>query len=595
LPCYPPPRPDLRHQQDQPPFQGAPGLTATAAPGHDLNRAQSSGIAALLRDYRGFAGAQLWLSLALMMFGSLAEGFGLLMIVPLATIAIRGGDPGLLRFAPWARTWTSDQWFIAALGLFIGAMAARSLLLFARDVLLARLTAGYESNLRLRAAATLASLGWPFASRIGQAGMQSLLLTDVPRAAQAVGSVQQMAVGATMLAVQLALTFLLSPALTLAAVVFLAAGFGLVVRVAARGIRSGLAITDAMEGSAGSGFRLHAGLKAALAQGTVAAFIDEYRSTLTCTVQQFTRYAWDYSASRQAAAFGAALVAAVLLWVGVRLLALPFPVLVASLILFARMSAPAQLLQNNALQAAAYAPAFAAIERRLGKLDRGVAARTSTEPLDWSLFEVDSVTFHHPSGAGLGPTSLALKCGQWVALSGPSGAGKTTLVDLVAGLLSPQSGTIVIDGRPLDGDTLERWRAAIAYVGQDGNVFSDSIRGNLLAEGANADEQTLWSALHTVGLIDRVRSFARGLDESVGDRGSQLSGGERQRLVLARALLRDPSLLILDEATAALDSDGEAQLIDRLKAIEPRPAAILVAHRESSLSHCDTVLSLGKG
>src|SRR5206468_9681750 len=135
------------------------------------------------------------------------------------------------------------------------------------------------SDLRVRAAATLASRGWPFASRIGQAGMQSLLLNDVPRAAEAAGYVQQVAVGATMLLVQLAITFALSVELTLVAVAFIGAGSLISLRFTRRGVRSGLAIVDAMEHSAGSGFRLHAGLKAALAQGTTPAFLAEYSAS----------------------------------------------------------------------------------------------------------------------------------------------------------------------------------------------------------------------------------------------------------------------------------------------------------------------------
>jgi ATP-binding cassette subfamily C protein len=154
---------------------------------------------------------------------------------------------------------------------------------------------------------------------------------------------------------------------------------------------------------------------------------------------------------------------------------------------------------------------------------------------------------------------------------------------------------MTIDGRPCTGKTLEEWRTAIAYVGQEGSVFNDTIRGNLLAEGANADEVDLWQALEIVGLGQRVRAFAAGLNESVGDRGSQLSGGERQRLVIARALLRKPSLLILDEATAALDAASEADVLARLRTITPRPAVLLVAHRESTLAHCDSVVSIQHG
>jgi len=142
---------------------------------------------------------------------------------------------------------------------------------------------------------------------------------------------------------------------------------------------------------------------------------------------------------------------------------------------------------------------------------------------------------------------------------------------------------------------LERWRAGLVYVGQEASVFDNRVRANLLAEGAEASDDLLWQALAIVGLAERVRTMPAGLDEQVGDRGSQLSGGERQRLVLARALLRRPSLLILDEATAALDADSEATLIDRLKAQVPRAAAIVVAHRESTLRHCDSVITIQHG
>ena len=525
-----------------------------------------------------------------MVLGALAEGFGLLTIVPLLSVATGVGELRLIRLAPWANAMSVDQRFLMILALFVLAMAARSALLFARDVLLARLSAGYEASLRLRAAGTLASRGWPFVSMIGQGGMQSLLLNDVPRASQAVHSVQDMAAGASLLIVGIAISLLLSPMLTLVALAFLAAASLFSLRLARRGVRSGFAISETMEASAGSGHRLHALLKTALAQGTVPAFLEEYRSSLERAARQSTQLLEHYSSARHWTAAGAALAAAILLLVGVRLLGLSFPVLITSLVLFARMSAPAQLLQNSALQAAACAPAFAAIERRLGSLRQVAAVSASVPPLQWKRLEIDGVGFEHQSGRGVRAFSLTIASGEWVGVQGSSGAGKTTLVDLVAGLLTPQRGTISVDDSPLT-EVLERWRAAIAYAGQDGVVLSDTVRGNLLAEGAKVSDHELWEALGTVGLAERIRAFPSELDQDVGDRGSQLSGGERQRLILARALLRRPSLIILDEATAALDADSEGQLIERLKAIEPRPAALVVAHRQSTLNHCDSIVS----
>jgi ABC-type multidrug transport system fused ATPase/permease subunit len=560
-----------------------------------MNRATGSGVAALLTDYRQFAGARLWLAFALMLLGALAEGFGLLMIVPLASIAIGQGSGAFRGFARWLPDLPSEQRFLVALAAFIAFMAARSALLYARELTLARLQAGYEASLRLRAASTLARRGWPFASRIGQAGMQSLLLTDVGRASTGVAHAQQFAVALVMLIVQFLLTLWLSPTLALIALAIILLGSLAAARWTRRGVKSGMAFVAQAEESTSSGFRLHAGLKAALAQGSVAQFLAEYGATLERAKGELVRFSSDLAATRQLAALGAAVAAALLLFVGVRVLALPFPILIASLALFARMTAPAQSLQQSAQNFAAYAPSFAAIEQRLGELAALPQARAKAEPLEWSELRLDGAGFEHQTGLGLRSASLVLRRSEWVGIAGPSGAGKTTLVDLVAGLLTPDSGAIAVDGTALDGETLERWRAGLAYVGQDGTVFNDSVRGNLLAGGPTPDDDALWRALDRVGLAPRVRAFASALDESVGDRGSQLSGGERQRLVLARGLLRDPTLLILDEATAALDAEGEAELLGRLRKLDRRPAALVIAHRATTLAYCDSVLSIQHG
>jgi ATP-binding cassette subfamily C protein len=558
-----------------------------------MSRATGGGVRALLHDYRTFAGSRLWAALALMLLGALAEGFGLLMIVPLASIAIGDKSGALERFAGPFNAIPADQRLFAALALFVAFMAARSALLYAREVELTRQQSGYEASLRLRAASTLAQRGWGFASRIGQAEMQALLLTDVSRASIAVDYAQRFAVAAVMLAVQFALTLLLSPLLGLIAFAILVLGFLAAVHWTRRGASSGLAFAEQSERSTGSGFRLHAGLKAALAQGSVPQFLQEYAATLDRARGELVRFSRDVNASRQLAGVAAAVAAALLLFVGLRVLALPFPVLIASLALFARMVTPALALQQSAQNLTAYAQSFGAVMRRLGKLEPVAAVRSApAEPLQWRELRLDGVAFDHPGGLGLAPTSIVLRDGDWVGIGGPSGSGKTTLIDVVAALIEPREGTITIDGEALDGETLAQWRAALAYVGQDGTVFNDSVRGNLNAGASAAADDDLWRVLDWAGLADRVRSFDRGLDELVGDRGSQLSGGERQRLTIARALLRKPSLLILDEATSALDADSEAALLGRLRALDPRPAALVVAHRESTLVHCDLVVPI---
>jgi ATP-binding cassette subfamily C protein len=556
-----------------------------------------SAIAPLFADYRSFAGARLWPALALMLGGAVAEGLGILLIVPLAAIAIgRTAMTGPLdRFSSLAMAVPAERRFLLVLIAFVAAMALRSLLIFARDRKLAVLGAEYEASLRLRSASTLAARGWTFASRVGQAGMQSLLLNDVPRVGFAVAQGQTFVVGAIMLTVQFCLAALLSPLLSVVALAIVALALLMAVGWVRRGFRSGIALVESGEESTGSGFRLHAGLKAALAQGTVPQFLGEYQVSLERTQTETSRYQADIAAARALAFTASAIAAAILLFVGYRLLGLPFPILVTSLILFARMAGPAQQLQQSAQFVAAYARSFSAIEDRLQGLEAVPPAAPAAQPLQWTGLAADSIAYLHDEGLGLRSASFALAPGEWLGIGGPSGGGKTTLLDVVSGLLAPQHGRVTVDGETLAGPHLERWRASLAYVGQDGSVFDDTVRGNLVADGASAGDEALWAVLRQAGLEDRVRAFGDGLDQRIGDRGSQLSGGERQRLAIARALLRRPSFLILDEATSALDPEGEASVIGALRALEPRPAAILVAHRPSTLSHCDSRARIDSG
>ena len=297
-------------------------------------------------------------------------------------------------------------------------------------------------------------------------------------------------------------------------------------------------------------------------------------------------------------AFATALAAVVLLVAGARILDLPFPVLAASLVLFARMAAPATSLLQAAHQARAFAPAFSAIEARLGPMidaPDGSAQAAEIEPLEWARAALDNVGFRHESGGGIDGVTLELERGQWLGLEGPSAGGKTTLADVVAGLLEPQQGRITVDGSPLAGSVLERWRSGLAYVGQDGLVFADSVAANLGADRAGVTEDEMWAALELAGLAERVRAFPSGLGHFLGEGGSALSGGERQRLLVARAVLRRPTLLILDESTAALDPDAEAKILERLKSLESRPAGLVIAHRESTLAHCDSRITIQHG
>jgi ATP-binding cassette, subfamily C, bacterial len=191
--------------------------------------------------------------------------------------------------------------------------------------------------------------------------------------------------------------------------------------------------------------------------------------------------------------------------------------------------------------------------------------------------------------------SFDLPARTTTALIGPSGAGKTTLADLAVGLLSPSSGRILVDGIPLTGEAVAHWRDAIAMVPQEAFLFHESIRANLLWAHPEANELDMWQAVAIASAEAFVRQLPDGLDTVVGDRGARLSGGERQRIALARALLRRPALLVLDEATNSLDAGNETLILDALARMHGQVTMLVIAHQPSTIRDADQVITVDLG
>jgi ATP-binding cassette subfamily C protein len=278
------------------------------------------------------------------------------------------------------------------------------------------------------------------------------------------------------------------------------------------------------------------------------------------------------------------------------------------------MNGPAMQIQGGALLVAHSLPAYEAIKTLEDELARAQDAppAAAAGPPPAGAIVLRSVTFLHETGqreadlreAGQGRVAgpggvldlnLTIEPHEFLGVRGASGAGKTTLADLIVGLFPPQSGEITVGGAALSGAALARWRETIGYVCQDPLLFHDTIRGNLLWAKPGASDEALWRALGLAGAQDFVEKMAGGLDTLVGDRGMLLSGGERQRLALARALLRTPPVLVLDEATSAVDPVGERAILERLRALEPAPTLVMIAHRLESLALCDRVVVLQEG
>lgn len=208
---------------------------------------------------------------------------------------------------------------------------------------------------------------------------------------------------------------------------------------------------------------------------------------------------------------------------------------------------------------------------------------------------IEDVTFGYSKNIVLNNASLIFPAGEFIAIVGPSGAGKTTIVDLVIGLLRPQKGEVWIDDLPLEQVDLNGWRRMIGYVPQETLLLHDSIFINVTLGDPQITEQEAEEALRKAGIWDFVKTMKKGIHSSVGQRGLMLSGGQRQRIAIARALVRNPKLLILDEATTALDPETEAAICQTLRKLRGEITILAISHQTAVLAVADHAYRIQDG
>jgi len=209
-----------------------------------------------------------------------------------------------------------------------------------------------------------------------------------------------------------------------------------------------------------------------------------------------------------------------------------------------------------------------------------------------------NVSYQYPNAPkpSLSGISLSIKKGEAIAFIGESGSGKTTLVDVILGLLAPSQGEILVDGENILNN-LANWQRQIGYIPQSIYLCDDTIRGNI-AFGLPLDqinEEQVWKSLKAAQLEELVHNLPDQLDTLVGERGIRLSGGQRQRIGIARALYHDPEILIMDEATAALDNNTEREFMGALESMAGHKTMIMIAHRLSTVKNCDRIYLMQRG
>lgn len=528
---------------------------------------------------------------------SLTEGIGLFLLVPVIGAVGGGAMPPVVKGTLEAVGMPVRLGPL--LSAFVVLVAVRGMLQYVVTVEGRKLSYRLVDGMRLRCLRLLLGAQWQRLSTMRQSDNASLLISNIDRLDAAFNYLLNALTMATTLVGAGLTAFLLSPRMALMAGV----GGGLVL-LAYRGMRRRAVQLGQMLGTAYEDVyaRINESLGALRLIKSLGAE-DRAQESLGSTFASLrtAELAYTRSASRGQIVMqvAASAVLGFASWLAIERMGVASTVLVPLVALFARAMPILTAMQSCWQEWLHGVPAISDTARLIRDLEA-----VQEPPLDSGMdvpvlghaITLDGIEVRHAGRElpALSEVSLTLPARTTTALVGPSGAGKSTLADVVGGLVQPSAGTIRIDGLLIEGPLLRAWRTTVAYVHQEPLLFHASIRDNLLWARPDATDAVLLAALADASALF-VQALPDGLDTIVGDRGSRLSGGERQRISLARALLREPQLLILDEPTSALDSDNEAAIAAALQRLRGRLTVLLIAHRGALADVADRTVTIAGG
>ncbi|WP_271077312.1 ATP-binding cassette domain-containing protein [Aurantiacibacter sp. MUD61] len=569
---------------------------------------------ALLGAIVEFAGPRLPATIAIIALAAVLEGIGLVLLLPVAeTIFAQGDEVGtglsanLLSYLSGAGVDTPLKQLTVMGGAFLVLIIVRALVLMKRDVMMMQLAQGFVDHIRRGFFDRLAHADWPVIKRFRKSQLLNSITTNIGRLAVTMQFLSNGMVLSVMSLAYLVAAFVVSPVLGAALLVMIALGLLFAAIWMRRSHRLGRNLNRANRGVMHETTRFLEGMKAAKAARAEAELAARFADSIAETRAISVQFVMQQSRLRNAVQVIAACFALIVLLVGFGWVGLTGGELLVMAAIVLRL-APNLVATFGGLQSIAHAlPAFESIRELEAELDDAhrhlrpsAEASDADAPRSGGVLRLENCAVEVQGEQGESVTlvrtgQLDIAPGSLAHIGGPSGAGKSTLVEVIAGLHLPARGRVTWGEVALGVDTRRAWQSQIAFAPQEPFLFDGTVRENLLWPNCEADDELIREKLVASEADQIVSALPNGLDEELLDGGARLSGGERQRLCLARALLRPAQMLILDEATSAMDPQLERRIIGHLRQTIGDRIILMVSHSLNAVQYADLRIDVSNG
>ncbi|MCM3494416.1 ABC transporter ATP-binding protein [Paenibacillus sp. FSL K6-1566] len=563
-----------------------------------------------IRKMHGMAGFKLYLNMCMILVISILDGIGIYLIVPLLGVigvfqTDLSGVPLVSTLMDLADSWSLQLNLPVVLAIYVVIVGGQALLQRSQTLLNAKILQRFIRKLRMETYQGLLHAKWEFFLRHRKSDFNHVMTNELGRVNQGTFLFFQMISSLLFTIIQIGLALWLAPLLTL---IVLVSG-GVLALFGRKFIRSSKRIgeqTTELSKYYFAGISEHfSGIKDIKSNRLEPSHMDWFDRLSRKMERNFIQFNKVNSLSQLIYRLSSVILVAGFVYLALEVLRTPAEQLLMIVLIFSRLWPRFISIQTSTEQLASNFPAFRAIRELQAEYEAdrelaGTAGVPDGERLHLQQgITCSDVDYRYDASSptyALRGINLHIPARRMTAIVGKSGAGKSTLIDLLMGLIQPESGQVLADGVSIqDERQLLSLRGSIGYVAQDPFLFNESIRDNLKLAAPETSDDELWEALRFSASDEFVRSLPQGLDTVIGDRGVRLSGGERQRIVLARAILKRPSILVLDEATSALDSENERQIQEALEQLKGSMTIIVIAHRLSTIRHADQVIVMEQG